>query len=124
MLLLLQAGFAVLSLLEAAAIGVTVSGLPLLLPTLVLTGGVAVGTLVLVSRLSRRSARARRLAVAGEVLIVLGALIDLTLALGMAGRTLELMPALTRLGLPIAVVVLLRKGRRPPEPIQLTKADA
>ena len=124
MLLLLQAGFAVLSLLEAAAIGVTVSGLPLLLPTLVLTGGVAIGTLVLVSRLSRRSARARRLAVAGEVLIVLGALIDLTLALGMAGRTLELMPALTRLGLPIAVVVLLRKGRRPPEPIQLTKADA
>lgn len=124
MLLLLQAGFAVLSLLEAAAIGVTVSGLPLLLPTLVLTGGVAIGTLVLVSRLSRRSARARRLAFAGEVLIVLGALIDLTLALGMAGRTLELMPALTRLGLPIAVVVLLRKGRRPPEPIQLTKADA
>jgi hypothetical protein len=117
-ILLLQAGFAVLSVFEVVTVGVTTGTMPLLVPSAMLATIAALTALVLVAGLGRRSALARRLVVVGEWLVVLGALVDLALALLMAKSGLDLMPMLTRLGLPIGVVVLLRRPRRSAVPLQ------
>lgn len=115
-LVLLQAGFALLSTLEAAFFGLDMGTLPLLVPTLAVTGAAALAALVLVAGLGRRSSRARLLLVLGEVLVVLVALVDLALAFFLAGTVLDLVPMLTRFVLPVSVIVLLRKRRPRREP--------
>lgn len=116
-LLLLQAGFGLLSVFEVAFIGIFTGTLPLLAPTLALTFGTAVTILVLVASLQRRSHRARGLVIAGEIVVVLGALVDLGLALILTGEPLALVPTLTRLVLPVGVIVLLDRMRaREPSP--------
>ena len=111
-LVLLQAGFAFLSVFEAAVVGFSFGNLVALLPTIALTGGTALLVLFLVARLARRSYLARRLLLIGELVVVLGALVDLVLAVAIARQVLDPVPTLTRLVLPISVIVLLRRGRR------------
>ena len=110
-LLLLQAGFGLLSVFEVGFIGIFTGTLPLLAPTLALTFGTAVTILVLVAALEQRSNRARGFVIAGEIVVVLGALVDLALALLLTGEPLGLVPTLTRLVLPVGVIVLLDRMR-------------
>jgi len=118
-LVLLQAGFALLSALEVSLAGLFTGTLPLLVPTVAVTAATALATLVLVAGLGRHSSLARRLVVVGEALLVLGTLADLALALFLAGTLLDLVPMLTQLVLPVAVIVLLRKSRPRREPTPL-----
>jgi hypothetical protein len=110
-LVLLQAGFVLLSTLQAILLDLFMGNLALLVPTIALSGGTAVVVLALALGLGRRSYIARRLLMIGESLVVLGALVDLALAILLAGRPLDLVPTLTRLALPVAVIVLLRRSR-------------
>lgn len=107
-LVLLQGAFALVSALEVAFFGLLLAS-PALLPSVAATGGVAVLTLALPAGLRRRSRLARRVTLAVEVLVLLVALVDLGLSLALAHTFLDPMPALTRLAIPAAVVVLLRR---------------
>jgi hypothetical protein len=117
-LVLLQGGFVLLSTLEVALMGLFTGTIALLVPTVALTGGAAAVVLLLGAGLGRRSYLARRLVIAGEVLVVVAALVDLALAIVLAQAPLDPVPLLTRLVLPVAVIVLLRRSRtRVPVPL-------
>jgi hypothetical protein len=110
-LLLMQAGFALLSTVGALAVGLFTGTLAPLQPTLAVSAGAAVAALILSARLGRRSWRARRLVMVGECLVLAGALVDLTLSLAIVHEPLGLVPVLTRIVVPVAVLVLLRRQR-------------
>lgn len=75
-----------------------------------LLGGLALGATLLVALgLHRRSRRARTIALLAEGAIVVVAVIDLLLALVLAGAALVPVAILTRLAAPLAVVALLRR---------------
>lgn len=106
-LLLVQGGIAVLSTLEVA-IAVFAVG-PAVAPLVLLNVLAAILTLVAARGVARRSRRSRRLAISLEWIVLIFAVLDLALALFLAKRSLELVPVLTRLVLPLAVVRMLRR---------------
>ena len=82
-------------------------------PSIVLSGGSAALTLAAAWALGRPVGRlvrlARRWTLIAETGVIALALIDLGLAFAIAGAPFGLVPALTRLAIPIAVIVLLRQ---------------
>ena len=82
-------------------------------PSVVLSGGAAALTLTAAWALGRPAgllARlARRWTLIAEAGVILLALVDLGLAVAIAGAPFGLVPALTRLAIPGAVIVLLRR---------------
>ena len=106
-LLLIQAAIAVVSLLETAVVGA--AGGPLG-PATLLSAVFATGMLALVAGVGRRSRRARRIVIVVEWIVIAFAAIDLALAGILAHRSLELVPILTRLVLPLSVIRLLRRS--------------
>ena len=107
LLIFVQGAIAVTMTLEAA-IGGLLAG-PAVVFVVVPTLVAAILTLWLARSVGRRSRRARRLVVIIEVMVVLLALVDLLLAIVLAQRSLELVPILTRLVLPLAIIRLLRR---------------
>jgi hypothetical protein len=110
-LVLIQGGIALVSTIEVLFWASFVDPTGTLGLSVLLTGGVAVATLVLAAGLGRRFRPARRMVMGLEAIILLFALVDLGLAVFMADRLLGLVPLLTRVVLPITVIVLLH--RRP-----------
>ena len=106
-LLLIQGGIAVLSTLEVAVAGWALG--PAVGPLVILNLLAAILTLGAARGVARRSRRSRRLAVSLEGIVLAFALIDLALALLLAQRSLELVPVLTRIVLPVTVIRLLRR---------------
>jgi hypothetical protein len=78
-------------------------------PLIGLNLAAAVLTLLAARGVARRSRRSRRLAVSLELIVVFFAVIDLLLAVFLAKRGLELVPVLTRLVLPLALLHILRR---------------
>lgn len=105
-LLLLQGGIAVLSTIEVTVAGAALG--PAVAPLILVNLAAAVLTLAAARGVSRRSRRSRRLAISLEWVVLFFAFIDLLLAVFLAGRGLELVPMLTRVVLPIAVIRMLR----------------
>ena len=105
-LLLIQGAIAVLSTMEVLLAGVA-QGI-LLGPIILLTAGAALLTLIVARGVRRRSRRARKAAIWLEGFVLLFAAVDLLLALALAHQALELVPFLTRIVLPIAVIRILR----------------
>ena len=106
-LLLIQGGIAILSTLEVAVAGMALG--PAVAPLVVLNLLAAALTLGAARGVARRSRRSRRLAISLEWIVLGFAVIDLALALFLAKRSLELVPVLTRLALPVAVIRMLRR---------------
>ncbi len=105
-LLLVQGSIAVVSTIETLFAGL---GLGLFaIPIVALTAGAALLTLSLARRIGRRSRRARKTIIWIEGFVLTFAAIDLILALALAHRGLELVPILTRIVLPIALIRMLR----------------
>ena len=126
-LVLVQGAVAVASAFQVLLFGAFL-GAPLGV-VMVLGVGAAALTLVLAARVTTRSRRARRFPVVTQVLWLGLALVDLLLAIFLASRGLGLVPTLTRVVLPIAILRLLhdpgvlaefrviprsRRKRRPP----------
>jgi hypothetical protein len=108
-LVLVQGGIALLSTVEILFWATFADPAGALGPSVLLTGGMAVGTLALATALGQRFRPARRLVLVLETVVLASALVDLGLALAFAHRPLGLVPLLTRLVLPVAVIVLLRR---------------
>ena len=106
-LLLIQGGIAALSTLEVSVAGVALG--PAVAPLILLNLLAAVLVLTAARGVSRRSRRSRRLAITLEWVVLTFSLVDLLLAVFLAQRGLELVPLMTRVALPIAVIRLLRK---------------
>lgn len=105
LLLLLQSAIAVTTLIEAVVFGTAFGAPTAALPTAFYAGSL----LVLTARIGRRGRWARRAALALEVLVVVWALIDLGLSVALTQRSLELVPVLTRIVLPVAIFRMLRR---------------
>ena len=106
-LLLIQGGIAVTSTIEVFIVG-AFTGLfiaPLMLATL----AAAIVTLWAARGVGLRSRRARRITFWAEGTILVFALIDLLLAIFLARRGLALVPTVTRIVLPIAIMRTLRR---------------
>ena len=121
-LVLVQGAILVASTLESALFMGFVG--PIALPGVIVTGLFAGVTLATAAGLGRRARWARRLTIVAEVGVFLGGLVDLTMALLMTHALLGLVPLLTRLVAPAAVIVLLRRRavrasfvRIPPPPV-------
>lgn len=107
-LLLVQGGIAVTTTLGVVILGAAVGG-PLLGSALA-TGTSAVLFLWLARAVSHGSRRARRVAMWVESGVIFGFAVDLLLSLLLARRPLELVPVITQLVMPIAVIRLLRSS--------------
>jgi len=105
LLVLIQASIAVVTLIEIMVM--TGTGAPLGVVVLVNTA-FAIGLLLLVRGIGRRSSAARRATLWVEVMVLTLAAIDLALSLLTAQRVLELVPLLTRVAIPLAVFRILR----------------
>jgi hypothetical protein len=92
---------------EVGVVAVATGGL--LLPAFLLTAVGAVATLALASGIRRRRRRARTAVVTLQVFWLIGAAIDLLLAVFLARRGLEIVPLLTRIVLPVALFRVLRR---------------
>jgi hypothetical protein len=108
-LLLLQGGFALLSVLEVVFMGLVSGTLPVLVPVAAITGVLAIATLWLAAGLRSGSRRGRRLTFAIEGFVLLGGLADLGLSLAFSHAFLDPVPAVTRLLIPTAIIVILRR---------------
>ena len=107
LLVLLQGGIAVVSTLEAGILGAVVGGGALVLTVINLVGaGVA---LIASWGIRRRSRVARKTVIWIQIGVLVVAGLELLLAIFLAKRGLELVPVLTRVALPIAVIRLLRR---------------
>lgn len=106
-LLLIQGGIAVTSTLEVFIVGAFTGFFiaPLMLLTLVAT----IVTLWAARGVRLRSRRARRITFWAEGTILVFALIDLLLAILLARRGLALVPTVTRIVFPIAIMHTLRR---------------
>jgi hypothetical protein len=108
-LLLLQGAFATLVVVELGLwIGFSgmVGGLGV---SLLLTAASAAAAFILAAALGRHARLARRLTFLIEGAILLLALVDLGLAVFIAHRSLDLVPTITRLVMPVVVIVVLRR---------------
>lgn len=108
-LLLVQAGIAITSLLEVTIVGFG-QGVPLVVP-MALTGGGAVLSLLLAGRIGRVGRKARRTVLWMQYAWLSAAAIDLVVSLLMTQRLLEPVPILTRIVVPLAIVRMLRSSR-------------
>ena len=108
-LLLIQGGIGVASFLEVLVAGASQG--TVLVPILAFTGGGAAASLWLAARLPRLGRKARRAVLVVQYLWLAMALIDLLLSLFMTQRFLELVPTLTRIVLPLALIRSLRSSR-------------
>lgn len=106
-LLLLQGAIGLASFIEVTIAGAA-QGIPLL-PIMALTGGSATLTLWLAARVGRRGRKTRRTIVILQYLWLFGATVDLLLSVAMTQRILELVPTLTRIVVPIALIRMLGK---------------
>jgi hypothetical protein len=106
-LVLMQGAILVATTIEAALFSVAFG--PAAGPAVLLTGGAAVLTLATSRGLGRRRRWARRLTVGAECAVLAGALLELALSLLLAGAAFGVVPTLTRLVVPIIVIVLLRE---------------
>ena len=106
-LILVEAAIAVVMVLES--LGAIAFGGPLGAPVTVVAVLLAVLTLFLVRGIRRRSRWARRGALWLQYGILTLAAVDVALAAALARRGLELMPTLTRIVLPIMIIVQLRR---------------
>jgi hypothetical protein len=104
--LLLQGGMAVLTAVEAA-LWLVLTGPPTQLVSVVLTVVGAVATLVLAARVVHGHRPARVLVLVVELGILAVAVLDLGLAVLLARGSIGMMPALTRIALPILAIGLL-----------------
>ncbi len=86
------------------------TGAPLAFP-LAASCGLTAATLVAAGRLSRNGRRTRRVVILLESMWLAGAAIDVGLSVALAHRGLELVPSLTRIVIPVGIIVLLT---RPP----------
>jgi hypothetical protein len=110
-LLLVQAAILATSTAEAALFAIAFSGG--LTPIVVLTAASAVALFV-TRRQIERSRRARRIAIAIEVLVVVSFGVDGALALVITGAPLPLMALVSGFVLPVALIaVLIRLGHAP-----------
>lgn len=107
LLVFVQAAIAVTMVFEASIGGLLAgpAAVFVVAPTLM----AAVLMLWLARGVGRRSRGARRIIILVEVVILLLAAVDLLLAIALAQRTLEMVPLLTRVVLPVAVIRLLRR---------------
>ena len=108
-LLLIQGGIGVASFLEVLVAGAS-QGL-VLFPILAMTGGGAAASLWLATRLPRLGRRARRAVLLVQYFWLATATVDLLLSVFMTQRLLELVPVLTRIVLPLALIRSLRSSR-------------
>ena len=108
-LVLLQGAFALLVVVEIVFWALFAGTVGALGPSLLLTVAAAAGSFCLAAGLRRHSRLARRLAFFVDGGILLFALVDLALAVFLAHRPLDLVPTITRLAMPAAVLVLLRR---------------
>ncbi|MBT8250775.1 MAG: hypothetical protein KJN81_10975 [Acidimicrobiia bacterium] len=106
-LVLLQAGIAVMSTVEASfaslAFGPAAGGL------VFINLGLATMLFLLANRLGHGSNPARRILRLLQVLLIVWAFFDLTLAVALAGRSIELVGFATRIVLPVYVWRTLRR---------------
>ena len=106
-LLLLQGAIAFVNAIEAL-VGSTAFGLPLS-PAFLATASGALATLWLAARIGRRSRRVRKVVFIAQIVWMVFAAIDLLLSLFLTQTPLELVPLLTRVVLPAAILYLLRR---------------
>lgn len=106
-LVFVQGMVALVAAFEVGVVAAATGGL--LLPAFLLTALGAIATLALASGIRRRRRRARTAVVTIQVFWLIGAGIDLLLAVFLARRGLEIVPLLTRIVLPIALFRILRR---------------
>jgi hypothetical protein len=112
---------AVLATFEAA-LWLVLTGPPTQLVSVALTAAGAAVTLVLAARIVHGHRTARVLVLVVELAIVAVAAIDLALAILLAHGSIGMMPALTRLALPVVAIGLL--VRSAPKVEAMTPAEA
>ena len=110
-LLLLQGAILVATTIESLFWGLAFASTG---GALVMSAGSAVVILVARTRLRPDRTWSRRLVYAVEGLILLTAVIDTAISLGLAHALLPMVTLLTQIALPIAVIALLRRSRRLP----------
>ena len=106
-LLLIQGGIAVTSTIEVFLVGAFTGFF--IAPLMLLTLTAAIVTLWASRGVRLRSRRARKVTFWAEGTILVFALIDLLLAIFLARRGLALVPTVTRIVLPIAIMRTLRR---------------
>ena len=106
-LVLIEAAIASVMAIEALA--AVAFGGPAAAPIVVAALVAAGATLWMVRGIGRRSKKARKMAIWLQVGILVFAALDLVLAIIVAQRSLELVPLLTRVVLPVGVFTMLRK---------------
>ena len=106
-LLLIQGGIAVTSTIEVFLVG-AITGF-FIAPLMVLTLVAAIVTLWASRGVRLRSRRARKVTFWAEGTILAFAVVDLLLAIFLARRGLALVPTVTRIVLPIAIMRTLRR---------------
>ncbi len=111
LLITLQAAVLITATVEALILGSLLGGAQP--ATLGLTGGSAALALLAAWGLGRRARWARRLTIIGESFVLLTATIDAILALALIHGLPPLMTLVTGGLVPLAVLALLRSGRRP-----------
>ena len=109
-LLLLQGGLALLATVEAG-FWVVASGPPLLAVGVALSATGAVAALVLAARIGHGSRAARRLVIAMELAVLAVAMVDVLLTLVIGRSSMDLMPIVTRILIPVAVLGLVGQRR-------------
>jgi hypothetical protein len=106
-LVLMQGAILVATTIEAAIFGLAFG--PASRPAVLLTAGAAILTLTTARGLGRRRRWARRLTIIAEIGVLAGGLLELGLALAFTGAAIGIVPILTRLVVPIIVIVALRE---------------
>jgi hypothetical protein len=109
--LLLQGGLATLATVEAA-LWLVLTGPASQMVSVVLTAAGAAATLVLAARVVHGGRAARVLVFVVEWAILAVTMVDLALALLVAHGSIGMMPALTRIVLPITAIGLLARSQR------------
>lgn len=108
-LLLIQGGIGLTSLLEVTVAGFG-QGIPLF-ALMALNGGLAATTLYLAKRILHHGRKARRIVLGLQYAWLFGATIDLLLSIFMTQQLLEPVPILTRIVVPFALIRMLRSPR-------------
>jgi hypothetical protein len=106
-LVLMQGAVLVATTIEAALFGIAFG--PAAGPAFLFTAAAALLTLATARGLGRRRRWARRLTIVAETVVLAGGLIELGLALALTGAASGLVPILTRVVVPIVVIVALRE---------------
>jgi hypothetical protein len=106
--LVIQGSITVLSTVEAVVVGMATGLIYATWPGVVLTAGGAWLALAAARGIRRRKRWARRVTLVAEGLVLVTGIVNLVLSVWLAGAPLDLVPTLTTIIAPIAVIVLLR----------------